>query len=100
MTHRNIELQVALPKVTEISKVHQQMQQQHMNQQAFFEQELLGKVEKDANRPTSPDENRAVSNEQKETADPNRQRKKQKKQDSQPQEGSHPFKGKHIDIRL
>ncbi len=104
MSYRNIELQVALPKVTEIGRVQQIMQQQHAHHQSTFEQAMQTKLERDLNRTNRTDENRSVSHERKESSDThgeNQQHKReQKRRDNLQTDPLHPFKGKHIDIRL
>ncbi|GAX90550.1 hypothetical protein [Effusibacillus lacus] len=101
MTHRNIELQVALPKVSEVAKIHQQLQQQHLNQQGLFEQVMQQKAERDLQRPVSPDENRAVANQEGQSGPRQRNRnEKRRKKERQQQETKHPYKGKNVDFRV
>lgn len=101
MTHRNVELQVALPKITEVSRLQQQMQQQHSNNHADFEKVIQQKVDLDLSRPDSPDEERPVLAD-KEQGQSSQQQKRERRQQPQspPQaETPHPYKGKHVDLR-
>lgn len=102
MTTRNIELQIALPKVTEVTKIQQQIQQQHLNQQAGFEQAIQKQTEKELKRPNGFDQNRAVSDRKQHAGSPPQKRRRRnqsgREREAQP-EPSHPYKGKHIDIR-
>lgn len=100
MTHRNIELQVALPKITEVSRVQQQLQQQHSNNHADFERVIQQKAELDLTRPDSADENRSVSadTENEKSFEQDKREDKQKQQ-AQQDEPPHPYKGKHVDLR-
>lgn len=100
MTHRNVELQVALPKITEVSRVQQQLQQQHSNNHADFEKVIQQKAELDLSRPDSADEERAVAaDKQNDRSFQQEKRDDQQKEPLQQEEPPHPYKGKHVDIR-
>ncbi|BCJ85289.1 hypothetical protein [Effusibacillus dendaii] len=100
MSQRNIELQISIPKVTEVAKIQQQLQQQQLNQQAAFEQTMHKQIEKEIHRPNQADENQTVSNQNQQTGDqsstPGSKRRRKK---AEQQEAKHPYKGKHIDLR-
>lgn len=102
MSYRNIELQVALPKVTEVGRVQQVMQQQHSHHQSAFEEAMQTKLERDLTRANRTDENRSVSHERKESSDRRHQQHRRgfKRRPNPQTDLQHPFKGKHIDIRL
>lgn len=100
MSQRNIELQVGISKVTEVTRIQQQMQQHQMQQQADFEQAMHKQVEHELARPGGPDENRATANQDAPSGSPHRrQQNKRSKKTSGDQEPAHPYKGKNIDIK-
>ncbi|MFC4768813.1 hypothetical protein [Effusibacillus consociatus] len=100
MSHRNIELQVGISKITEVTKIQQQLQQQSMNDQADFEQAMKTQTEKKLTSPESPDSSAAVSDQETPSGSARKkQQNKRKKNQSQPPEPPHPYKGKRIDLR-
>jgi hypothetical protein len=100
MSHRNIELQVGISKVNEITRIQQQMQQQQMNQQGDFEQAIKAQMDKEVSRPNSPHKNSTVSDREKNNRNPQQSKKKKRNMpDNGPEETEHPFKGKNIDLR-
>lgn len=104
MTLRSVELQVALPRVTEAGNVQNQLSQKPMYDQNALQQQQAQLSEQQLKRPNELDETSTLlvgEEEQREKGSGQQQRKHKRPAAEQRQERSkHPYKGQHIDLIL
>lgn len=105
MTLRSVELQIALPRVTEASNVQNQMSQKPMTDQNALQQQQAQLSEQQMKRPNELDRSSTLlvgeEEEQREKGS-GQQQSKEKRQTSQQRQDQpeHPYKGRHIDLML
>jgi hypothetical protein len=107
MNMKPIDLQMAIPRATEVGRVQQQMQHKPQQDQAMLQQTNSKDSEIAAQKPTEVDksEQDAISkDEKKEKQNQENEQKKRtrnaKQYANKTEDAEHPYKGKNLDLSL
>lgn len=108
MNLKPVELQMAIPRATEVGKVQQQTQQKPQQDQALLQQMTAKQAEQAPQKTHQVDESngeKVREEEKKQQRDGKRKKKPPMKMynksvDDKDKEPEHPFKGKRIDLSL